>query len=65
MKLHWRPDYKKRGVECKKKYSKGGRKLWNKKNRGFCLLLSVAIIFGEFCGSAFLASVSGAGEDLG
>lgn len=53
------------GFSVKRKCSKGGRKLWNKKDRGFCLLLSVAIIFGEVCGSAFLVSVSGAGEDLG
>lgn len=36
----------------------------NKKQK-LCLFLSVAIIFGEVWGSAFLASVSGAGEDLG
>ena len=69
MKLHRRPDYKKRGVRCEKKKNvlKGGGKLWNKKkkSRGFCLFLSVAIIFWEVWGSAFLASVSGAGEDLG
>lgn len=35
------------------------------KKQKLCLFLSVAIIFGEVWGSAFLASVSGAGEDLG
>lgn len=31
---------------------------WNKKAEGVCLL-SVAVIFGEVCRSAFLASIGG------
>lgn len=51
MKLHLRPDYKKTRV------GGGGFVL---KAEGVCLL-SVAVIFGEVCRSAFLASIGGAG----
>lgn len=61
MKLHLRPDYKKKGGEgC----SKGVRNCGIKTAEGFCLF-SVAVFFGEVCRSAFLASIDGAGEDLG
>lgn len=49
----------------KKNVLKEGGNCGIKKSRGFCLFLSVAIIFWGVWGSAFLASVSGAGEDLG
>lgn len=58
MKLHLRPDYKKKKGVC----SKRSEKLQNKKEKkaeGVCLL-SVAVIFGEVCRSAFLA-IGGAG----
>lgn len=55
-----------RGVFQYKNCSKGGGGGGGAiKKQKLCLFLSVAIIFGEVWGSAFLASVSGAGEDLG
>lgn len=53
------------GVFQYKNCSKGGGGGGAIKKQKLCLFLSVAIIFGEVWGSAFLASVSGAGEDLG
>lgn len=64
MKLHLRPDYKKKGGGGGGGCSKGVRNCGIKTAEGFCLF-SVAIFFGEVCRSAFLASIGGAGEDLG